>query len=212
MRKRSVQSSPRIAVVGNSAERGNLQSRKETELAANAFGLQLQYLAVKNYPKDIETAFRGARKSRAEAVVLASVVFLSDRQQLAEPSMSENSSQPRRDIAGQIWGHPQFMNGQNVRFVKYLDVSFSSPRLHQSLRRFDRSRNGLRVQGTKVQSSGPPWTLTGNPNTLNCERQSALASTNVLISSTARLVLPVKRSISVARRSWAGAHRSLAAR
>ena len=105
----------------------------------------------------------------------ASSSFLTDN---SLQSRSENSSQPRRDIAGQIWGHPQFMNGQNVRFVKYLDVSFSSPRLHQSLRRFDRSRNGLRVQGTKVQSSGPPWTLTGNPNTFNCERQSALASTN----------------------------------
>jgi hypothetical protein len=38
------------------------------ELAAGAFGMQLQYLDVLD-PKDIETAFRAAKNGRAEAVL-----------------------------------------------------------------------------------------------------------------------------------------------
>ena len=64
----------RVAVLGNSTNPGNAQSLKETELAAGAFGVQLQYLDVRG-PKDIETAFRAASKGRADAVlVLASPV------------------------------------------------------------------------------------------------------------------------------------------
>ena len=42
---------------------------KETELAAGAFGVKLQYLDVLD-PKDIETAFRAAGKGRADAVLV----------------------------------------------------------------------------------------------------------------------------------------------
>ncbi len=57
---------------------------KETELAAGAFRVQLQYLDVLD-PKDIETAFRTASKGRADAVlVLTSPVFISQRTQIAE--------------------------------------------------------------------------------------------------------------------------------
>jgi putative ABC transport system substrate-binding protein len=74
----------RIAVLGNSNEPGSAQSQRETELAAKAFGVQLEYLDVQN-PQDIETAFRDARKNRADGVVvLASAVFLSHRKQLAD--------------------------------------------------------------------------------------------------------------------------------
>jgi putative ABC transport system substrate-binding protein len=74
----------RVAVLGNSTTPGNAQSLKETELAAGAFGVQLQYPDVRG-PKDIETAFRAASKGRADAVlVLSSPVFLSQRTQLAE--------------------------------------------------------------------------------------------------------------------------------
>ena len=56
-----------MAVFGTSSNPGNAQVLKETELAAGAFGVQLQYLDVRA-PKDIETAFRAASKERAEAV------------------------------------------------------------------------------------------------------------------------------------------------
>ncbi len=57
---------------------------KEIELAAGALKLQLQYLDVLD-PKDIETAFREARKGRAGAVlVLASPVLESHRTQVAD--------------------------------------------------------------------------------------------------------------------------------
>ena len=74
----------RVAVLGNSTSPGNAQSLKEIELAAGAFGVQLQYLDVLS-PKDIETAFRAASKGRADAVlVLASPVFNSQRKQIAD--------------------------------------------------------------------------------------------------------------------------------
>jgi putative tryptophan/tyrosine transport system substrate-binding protein len=74
----------RVAVLGTSTRPGNAQALKETELAAGTFGLRLQYLDVRG-PKDIETAFREARKGRAGAVlVLQGPVFTSQRTQVAD--------------------------------------------------------------------------------------------------------------------------------
>jgi putative ABC transport system substrate-binding protein len=73
----------RVAVFGISTRAGNAQSLKETELAAGAFGVQVQYLDILG-PKDIETAFRGATKGRTDAVLLlASPVLHSHRTQVA---------------------------------------------------------------------------------------------------------------------------------
>jgi putative tryptophan/tyrosine transport system substrate-binding protein len=73
----------RVAVFGTSTFPGNAQILRETELAAAALRVQLQYVDVLE-PKDIETAFRGASKARAEAIlVLAGRVFTSQRTQLA---------------------------------------------------------------------------------------------------------------------------------
>jgi len=58
----------RVAVFGTSTFPGTAQNLKEAELAAGALGVKLQYLNVLG-PKDIETAFRGASKGRAEAVL-----------------------------------------------------------------------------------------------------------------------------------------------
>ena len=74
----------RVAVLGNSTEPGNAQALRETEAAARAFGVQLQYLDVLA-PKDIETAFRAASKGRAHAVlVLTSPVVNSQRTQVVD--------------------------------------------------------------------------------------------------------------------------------
>ncbi len=68
------------------------QVLKEMELAAGALGVQLQYLDVRG-PKDIETAFREARKARADAVlVLASPILESARTQVAD--LAANSRLP----------------------------------------------------------------------------------------------------------------------
>ena len=73
----------RVAVFGTSTDPGNTQSLRETELAAAALGVRLQFLDVPSL-KDVETAFRAASKGRANAVlVLNSPVFISQRTQLA---------------------------------------------------------------------------------------------------------------------------------
>ena len=65
--KETVPRLSRVAVLGTSTRPGNAQSLKETELAAGALAVKLQYLDVRG-PKDIETAFRAASRGRADAV------------------------------------------------------------------------------------------------------------------------------------------------
>jgi putative ABC transport system substrate-binding protein len=77
----------RLAVVGASTYPGNAQSLKETELAAGALKVQLQYLDVLD-PRDIETALREANKGRADGVLLLqSAVLNSQRKQIADLAM-----------------------------------------------------------------------------------------------------------------------------
>ena len=74
----------RLAVVGQSTYPGNAQSVKETELAAGALKVQVQYLDVLD-PKDIETAFREAGKWRADGVLmLQNNVLNSQRKQTVD--------------------------------------------------------------------------------------------------------------------------------
>jgi putative tryptophan/tyrosine transport system substrate-binding protein len=74
----------RVAVFGTSTIPGYAQRLRETELAAGAFGVQLQYLDILG-PKDIESAFRAASKGRADAVLaLGSPVFILQRIQIAD--------------------------------------------------------------------------------------------------------------------------------
>ena len=69
----------RVAVLGTSTSPGNAQALKETELAAGALKVQVQYQDVKGLG-DIEPAFRAASQWRAEAVlVLGGPVLNSDR-------------------------------------------------------------------------------------------------------------------------------------
>jgi putative tryptophan/tyrosine transport system substrate-binding protein len=74
----------RVAVIGNSTVPGGAQELKETEVAAGAFGVQLQYLDVRG-PKDIETAFQAAKKERADALlVLGNPVLNAHRTQVVD--------------------------------------------------------------------------------------------------------------------------------
>jgi putative ABC transport system substrate-binding protein len=59
----------RVFVFGSSSEPANPQTLKETDMAAAALGVKLQYVDILS-PKDIETGFRAALKARADALLL----------------------------------------------------------------------------------------------------------------------------------------------
>jgi putative tryptophan/tyrosine transport system substrate-binding protein len=74
----------RVAVLGNSNEPANPKTLREIELAAKAFGVQIQPLDVLG-PKDIEPAFRAATKRGANALLaLASPVLSDHRTQIVD--------------------------------------------------------------------------------------------------------------------------------
>jgi putative ABC transport system substrate-binding protein len=74
----------RVAVLGTSTNPSHAQALKETELAAGAFRVKLQYLDVLDH-KDIESAFRAAGKGRADGVLaLTSSVLNSQRTQVTD--------------------------------------------------------------------------------------------------------------------------------
>jgi ABC-type uncharacterized transport system substrate-binding protein len=116
----------RVAVFGTSIFPGNAQALKEIELAAKAFGVQLQYLDVLD-SKDIETAFRAAGKGRAEAVLMMVTggVANSQRPQIAElavksrlPAIYRN----REDVeAGGLMTYGVNVNDLDRRAATYVD-------------------------------------------------------------------------------------------
>jgi len=75
----------RVAVIGEDVTRPGIpQALREINVAADAFGVQVQYLEVRGL-KDIETAFRTASKERADATLtLNGPVLNSQRKQIAE--------------------------------------------------------------------------------------------------------------------------------
>ena len=80
--KETVPRLSRVAVFGTSNNPGNTQALNDLELPARTFGVKVQSLDIQN-ANDIETAFRAARKERADAVlVLNSPVFPSHRTQM----------------------------------------------------------------------------------------------------------------------------------
>jgi ABC-type uncharacterized transport system substrate-binding protein len=82
--KETVSRLSRVAVFGTSTTPSTAPTLKETELAAGALGVKVQYLDVLD-PKDIEIAFRAASKGRVDAVlVLTGPLAFSQRTQIAE--------------------------------------------------------------------------------------------------------------------------------
>ncbi len=91
----------RVAVLGNATQPGNPQALREINLAADSFGVQLQYLEVQD-PKDIESAFQAASKERADAVLVVSTTALYlHRKQLAD--LAVKSRLPT------IYGRPEYV-------------------------------------------------------------------------------------------------------
>ena len=107
----------RVAVLGTSTNPGNAQGLKETELAAKAFRVQLQYLDVRD-PKDIEIAFREASGEQADAVlVLGGPVVLPQRTKVAELAV--------KNRLPAIYNRPEFVEaGGLVSYsASYTDMS-----------------------------------------------------------------------------------------
>ena len=74
----------RVSVIGSSFEPNNTKILNETELAATALRVQIQYIDVLN-AKDLETAFGAAKHQQADGVVLlGGVIFNSHRKQITE--------------------------------------------------------------------------------------------------------------------------------
>src|SRR5499425_238606 len=75
----------RVAYFGTSTNPGNAEALKETELAAGAFGVRLQYVDVLS-PKDIEAAFRTAVRGQADAILwqVQGSVYSSRRPEIAD--------------------------------------------------------------------------------------------------------------------------------
>jgi putative tryptophan/tyrosine transport system substrate-binding protein len=90
-----------LAVMENSSMPGNAQALRETEKAANGFGVKLKSLDVQN-ASDLEAAFLSAKKDRCDAVlVLGSQVVTSHAKQIA--AMAANSRLPA------IYWSPEFV-------------------------------------------------------------------------------------------------------
>ena len=74
----------RVAVVGTSTNASTAQELRETEIAAAALAVKLQYLDVRGL-KDIEAAFGAASKERADAfLMLGGPVLASQRTQIVD--------------------------------------------------------------------------------------------------------------------------------
>jgi putative ABC transport system substrate-binding protein len=116
----------RVAVFGTSTQPGNAQALKGVELAARAFGINLQYVDVLD-PKDIETAFRSAGKGRADAVLMMvpSGVVNSLRKEIAELAVKSRLpatyQQSEYVEAGGLMSYGVSIDDLNRRAATYVD-------------------------------------------------------------------------------------------
>jgi putative ABC transport system substrate-binding protein len=76
--KETVPRLSRLAVLGTSSEPGNALSLRETELAAAALGVQIQYLEVAD-PKEVGAAFEAVSKGRADAILVLPGTVMNQR-------------------------------------------------------------------------------------------------------------------------------------
>jgi putative tryptophan/tyrosine transport system substrate-binding protein len=106
----------RLAVFGTSTTPGTSETLRETESAAGAFGVRLQYLAIRA-AKDIEGAFRAAGHERADAVLLLGSAVLNSRQ----TEISELAVKSRLPA---IYGRPEFVEAGGLMSygVSFVDL------------------------------------------------------------------------------------------
>ena len=100
----------RVAVLGNATQPGNPQALREINLAADSFGVQLQYLEVQD-PNAIESAFQAASKERADAVlVVSNTALYLHRRQLADLAV--------RSHLPTIYGRPEYVEDGGPRILR----------------------------------------------------------------------------------------------
>jgi putative tryptophan/tyrosine transport system substrate-binding protein len=115
----------RVAVVGNATVPGNAQAVRQTELAAEALGVKVEYLDVRS-PAQIESAFRTAGKNHAEALlVLGSQVVTSERKQFAALAVKSRLPaiywNPESVEAGGLMSYSANLNDLFRRAAFYVD-------------------------------------------------------------------------------------------
>ena len=115
----------RVAVLWASSNPGNVKQLGETERAAGALKVQLQYLDVLG-PKDIEPAFRAASKGRADAVlVLQSGVVIAHRAEIPELAIKNRlpAIYPRSEfvIDGGLMSYGASFTEMDRRAATYVD-------------------------------------------------------------------------------------------
>jgi ABC-type uncharacterized transport system substrate-binding protein len=117
----------RVAVFGTSTEPGNAQSLRETERAAGALGVKLQYLDILA-SKDIETAFKAARTGRADAVLVLASPILTRRKQIADRALTSRipAIYDRREFvdAGGLMNYGVSISELDRRAATYVDKIF----------------------------------------------------------------------------------------
>jgi putative tryptophan/tyrosine transport system substrate-binding protein len=123
--KETIPKLSRVVALGTSTSAGNAQALRETELAAGALALKLQYLDVRG-PKDIEAAIRTARKEHAEAVLgLGGAVLTSNRTQVIELTVKTRlpAMYWRSDIveAGGLMSYATSITDMTRRAAIYVD-------------------------------------------------------------------------------------------
>ena len=136
----------RVAVLGTSTSPGSAQQLKQTERAAGALAVKLQYLDVLD-PKDIEIAFRAASKGRAEAVLmLTSSILNSQRAQLADLAVKNQLpaiyAQPEYVEAGGLMTYGVNLTDLYRRAATYVD---KDPKGNQARRIASRAADEVRA-------------------------------------------------------------------
>jgi len=113
------------AVFGNLTNPGNVHELKETEVAAEAFGVRIRFFDVRG-PKDIESAFGTATKERAEAIiVLGNPVLNRHRRQVVELAaktrLPATYARPEFVEAGGLMNYGASYNDLFRRAATYVD-------------------------------------------------------------------------------------------
>jgi putative ABC transport system substrate-binding protein len=95
-------------ILANSNEPGYLQWRKETELAAEALRVKIQFLDARG-SKDVETAFREATKRRADAVLVPAMpIIVAQRAQIADLAV--------KNRLPAMYGQPEYVEAGGLMF------------------------------------------------------------------------------------------------
>jgi putative ABC transport system substrate-binding protein len=98
----------RVVVPSNPNEPSYMQLRKETELAAKALKIQIQFLDARS-AKDVETAFREATKRRANAVLVPTMpIVASQRAQIADLAV--------KNRLPAMYGQPEYVDAGGLMF------------------------------------------------------------------------------------------------